>query len=98
MEVITQNKGGYSNDLETKLYNYAPIYQIIFRQKILELVDNAKNLSVPAGLLPEFSDELILSKNFRSMLMILMQAVQKKVNYQNLGMLYISKMRIVIMQ
>lgn len=63
-------------------------YQI-FRQKILELVDNAKILSIPAGFYQNFQKSWSYLKIFRSMPMILMQAVQKKVDYQNLGMLNI---------
>lgn len=70
-KVITQNKGGYSNDFEVELVNRPPLcnatqerYQI-FKQQILNLSANSKILSVPAGLLPEFSEELILSKKFK---------------------------------
>lgn len=69
-KVITQNKGGYDSDFEKKLITIPPIfiatqqrYQI-FKQQIIDLPNNSKILSVPAGLLPEFSRELILSKNF----------------------------------
>ncbi|QIV96749.1 hypothetical protein EDC55_10378 [Allofrancisella inopinata] len=70
-KVITQNKGSYSNDFEAKLITTPPIFNAtqeryqVFKQKILQLPDNIKILSVPAGLLPEFSQELLLSKNFQ---------------------------------
>lgn len=69
-KVITQNKGGYNSDFEKKLITTPPIFIAtqerykIFKQQIINLLDNSKILSVPAGLLPEFSRELILSKNF----------------------------------
>ncbi|MED7819216.1 MULTISPECIES: hypothetical protein [unclassified Francisella] len=70
-KVITQDKGGYTNDFETKLITIPPIFNAtqeryqIFKQQVLSLSNGSKILSVPAGLLPEFSEKLILSKKFK---------------------------------
>ncbi|WP_150467149.1 class I SAM-dependent methyltransferase [Francisella sp. SYW-9] len=69
-KVITQNKGGYSSDFENKLittfsgFNATQERYLNFKQKISNLLSGSKILAVPAGLLPEFSEELILSKKF----------------------------------
>ncbi|MED7788950.1 hypothetical protein [Francisella sp. 19X1-34] len=70
-KVITQNKGNYTNDFESKLITIPPVFNAtqeryqIFKQEVLSLLDDSNILAVPAGLLPEFSEELILSKNFK---------------------------------
>ena len=82
-KTITENKGGYANDFETKLITIVPAFVAtqerakFFKAEVANLPQGSHIMSVPSGLLPEFSKELIL-KILRLMLMILIVDVLNK--------------------
>lgn len=68
---VTENKGNYFNDFEHRLVTEPLAFvatqfrSLVFKNNVADLKDNSYIMSVPAGLLPEFTKDLVLAKNFK---------------------------------